>query len=118
MGDQPIQLPVSGDVVVQNDGRILVDGEEVAQLQVTGVTNPAQLVKRGQNLYGMPQDDNFRKAAGRTAILQGFTEQSSVDPIKTLMQLTEATKTANGNANMIKYQDQLIDRAVNTLGRV
>ena len=85
---------------------------------MTGVADANQLTKRGQNLFSMPDDENFRQTADRVAILQGFTEQSSVDPIKTLMLLTEATKTANGNANMIKYQDQLIDRAVNTLGRV
>lgn len=117
-GDQPIELPANGDMVVQNDGRILVDGEVIGQLQVTGVSDANKLTKQGQNLYSMPDEDDFRIAAGRIAILQGYTEQSSVDPIKTLMQLTEATKTANGNANMIKYQDQLIDRAVNTLGRV
>jgi flagellar basal body rod protein FlgG len=118
-GDAPIQLPADGDVIVQNDGLILVNGEEVGRLQVTGVADASKLTKRGQNLFAMPEDvEGFRQLPSRVAIMQGYTEQSSVDPIKTLMQLTEATKTANGNANMIKYQDQLIDRAVNTLGRV
>lgn len=117
-GDAPIELPATGDVVVQNDGRILVGGEEVGQLQVTGVSNVNALIKRGQNLYAMPDDENFRQAASRVAILQGYTEQSSVDPIQTLMQLTDATNAANGNANLIKYQDELMNRAINTLGRV
>ncbi|MBL4699845.1 MAG: flagellar hook-basal body complex protein [Phycisphaeraceae bacterium] len=117
--DAPIQLPATGDILVQSDGRILVDGEEISRLQITGVKDVNHLIKRGQNLYGMPsQDDNFRQIAPRASVMQGFIEQSSVDPIKTLMQLTEATKAANSNANMIKYQDQLLDRAINTLGRV
>ncbi|MFG0249396.1 MAG: flagellar hook-basal body protein [Phycisphaeraceae bacterium JB051] len=119
VGDAPIQLPADGDVMVQSNGQILVNGEEVGRLQVTGVQDANKLTKRGQNLFAMPSDiEDFRQLPDRVAILQGFTEQSSVDPIKTLMQLTEATKTANGNANMIKYQDQLLDRAINTLGRV
>lgn len=118
-GDQPIELPATGDIVMQDNGRVLVNGEEVAQLQVTGVKDANALIKRGQNLFAMPSgDDNFRQPASRVAILQGYTEQSGVDPIQTLMQLTEATKAANGNANMIKYQDELMNRAINTLGRV
>jgi flagellar basal body rod protein FlgG len=116
--DQPIELPATGDVVVQNDGRILVGGEEIAQLQVTTVKDVNSLIKQGQNLYAMSGDQNSRQPASRVAILQGYTEQSSVDPIQTLMQLTDATRAANGNANMIKYQDELMNRAINTLGRV
>lgn len=117
--DQPIQLPETGDMLVQDNGQILVDGEEITHLQVTAVKNINDLVKRGQNLYAMPAgDDEFRVPSERFAVLQGYVEQSSVDPIQALMHLTEATKAANGNANMIKYQDQLLDRAINTLGRV
>ena len=117
--DQPIELPETGDMVVQSNGQIVVGGEEITHLQVTSVKDVNELMKRGQNLYAMPiGDDELRVSSQRTAVMQGYTEQSSVDPIQALMHLTEATKAANGNANMIKYQDQLLDRAINTLGRV
>ena len=45
-------------------------------------------------------------------------EGSGVDSIKTLMNLTGASKAASTNADMIKFFDRLMDQAINTFGRV
>ena len=52
------------------------------------------------------------------SVLSGFIEASGTAPITELMDLIDSSKSANSNANLIRYHDLLLDRAVNTLGRV
>lgn len=116
--DQPVRIPEGNNIAVDNLGRIVVDGEEVDTMQVTAVNDPHHLIKQGQNLLAWEDGKDQRRTAGHVEVLQGFVESSSVDPVQALMQLVSATKAISGNANMIRYHDQLMDRAINTLGRV
>ena len=116
VNDNPIVLP-EGDVRIDPAGRVLQDGELAAQLQVAQVDDLAQLQKRGQNLFSFRGQDP-RQLADNPAIEVGVLENSGVDPITSLMQLIAATKAATSNAEMIRYHDTLMDRAVNTLGRI
>jgi flagellar basal body rod protein FlgG len=115
--DQPIIIQGDAPVRISPAGAVLQRGEEIAQLQVAKVADTAGLRKEGQNLFSFAGPDP-RKVQESPEIHPGFVEASSADPIHTLMQLTAATKAATGNAEMIKYFDLLMDRSVNTLGRV
>ncbi len=116
--DKPIVLPEGGTVHVDSTGRMMIDGEEVAVLGVSTVNNVDDLVKQGGNLFAWEGGADPRKPAENSGIRQGYVETSSVDPIKALMQLISATKAVTGNGNLIRYHDALMDRAVNTFGRV
>ncbi len=116
--DKQISMPAEGAIHVRDDGQVSVNGEAVGKIQVTGVSDLERLIKQGQNLFAWEGSQDIRTPASRIAVSQGYTEQSSVDPISTLMQLIDATKTANSNANLIRYQDQMLDRVINTLGSV
>ena len=41
-----------------------------------------------------------------------------MDEIRTMMDLTAAAQAISANLGMVQYNDRLMDRAVNTLGRV
>lgn len=116
--DQPIQVPGRGAFAVAPDGRVLVDGETVARLGVSGVQNLDSLEKHGENLFTWRTPGDLRTPASHVAVRQGAVEASGADPVQTLMKLVEATKAATGNANLIRYHDQLMQQAINTLGRV
>ena len=45
-------------------------------------------------------------------------EASGTSAIQTMMQIVSATKAATGNANMIRYHDQMLNASVNTFARV
>lgn len=115
--DNPIPLPDRGEVVIDNAGRLLGEGEELGQLQIASVHDLDRLRKEGQNLLSWSGDDP-RKPAAEPSVKQGFVESSGVDPIKALMDLVDATKSAGYSGTLIRYQDQMLDRAANTLGRV
>jgi len=115
--DQPIVVPGSAPVRINNGGQIIQNGEVIDRVQVARVENTNALRKRGENLLAIEGPDP-RQAAQNPGIKSGFVEASGVDPIPTLSQLISATKSAQGNAKMIKYHDRLRVQAVRTLGRV
>ncbi len=106
-----------GKAQITPDGKVQVNGEIIAQLQVARVANLDRLTKMGDGQFAFEGRDP-RTLIEAPSIRPGFVESSGVDPIKTMMQIVAATKAVTGNANLIRYHDQLLDRAVNTLGRV
>jgi flagellar basal-body rod protein FlgF len=116
--DKPIQLPTDAKIHVTATGQIFAGDDEITRLGVSTVTDMDGLIKQGQNLYAWQGDKDPRKSIEDARIRQGYVETSSVDPIKALMQLISATKAVTGNGNLIRYHDSLMDKAVNTLGRV
>ncbi len=123
VNDQPIRVALGSQVRLDGRGQVLQDGEPIAQIQVTGVDDPQRMVKLGDGLLGLGGEGPTEPAAHRVAaegvvLRPGHIEGSGVDPIKALMDLVNATKAVSANGNMIRYQDTLMDRAVNVLGRV
>lgn len=116
--NQPIQLADSAPVRIDGAGRIVQNGQEVARLQVTSVSDKDRLVKQGQNLFRFDGQDDLRVPTQQASVRPGFIEASGVDPITALMQLIASTKAVTANGNLIRYHDTLMDRAVNVLGRV
>lgn len=115
--DQPIQLRSDATATIDRTGRVIQNGEVVGQLQVTGVNSTAALRKLGNNLFAWEGQDP-RVANKNATVRSGYVEASSVDPVRAMMDLMNASGAVNTNATVIRYHDQLMDRAVNTLGRL
>ncbi|MEM7625089.1 MAG: flagellar hook basal-body protein [Planctomycetota bacterium] len=116
-GDQPIALSPNANTTILPDGRIQQNGADVGALQVATVNNPQSLKKTGANLFAFTGDDP--RTPNLTPNLRpGALESSGTNAIATMMQIMATTKAATGNARLIEYHDTLMDRAINTLGRV
>ncbi len=117
--DQPIRLPDQGDVAISGSGQVTVDGDPVAQLQVARVADLTQLHKAGANQFAFdPRKTDPRSIEQNPQVQTGVLESSAADPVKTLVKMIGATRAATGSAQLMSYFDTLMDRAVNTLGRV
>ena len=116
--DRPITLKPGVPATIDDAGRIMQDGASVGRLQVVSVADPDHLVKQGDNLLRMPDGTDTRQPVESPRLRSGYEEASAVDPIRTLMQVIEATKAVSANGNMIRYHDLVMDKAVNVLGRV
>lgn len=115
--DQPINAAPGVPVTLTDDGRVVQEGTDVGRIQITAVSDLAGLEKAGANLFAFRGDD-VRVPADRPQMKVGALEGSATNAIGTMMAIMRATKSATGNANLIKYHDQMMDRAINTLGRV
>ena len=117
VNDDPIVLAADATARIDPAGRVLQNGQPVAQLQVAEVNDPQQLEKRGTNLFAFDGPDP-RQILDNPRVHAGFIEGSGVNPITALMRMIAATKSVSGNADMIRHHDNLMDLAVNRLGRV
>ncbi|MEM9913826.1 MAG: flagellar hook-basal body protein [Planctomycetota bacterium] len=115
--DQPIAVEPGVKVTVTPDGRLQQNGADVAQLQVATVNNTDQLEKVGANLFAFNGADP-RTQNPQPNLRVGALETSGTNAISTMMAVMASGKAASGNARLIQYHDQLMDKAVNTLGRV
>ena len=115
--DRPIIIDDSAPFTISDSGEVIQNGEAVAQVQVANIADTSVLHKEGENLFGFGQNDP-RQIIETPRLETQAVETSAANPIHTLMRLTAASKAAMGNARMIQYQDLLMDRAINTLGRV
>ncbi|MEQ8317355.1 MAG: flagellar hook-basal body protein [Phycisphaerales bacterium] len=113
--DEPVTIDVQGFIYDE-------DGGMLGQVGVVSVPDPSRLHKRGEGLYEAPQQV-MNEAIGQplqsgVLVRQGMLEGSAVDPIKALMDVTNAGKSVSSNTRMIGYHDQLLDQAINTFARV
>jgi flagellar basal-body rod protein FlgF len=115
---RPVVVGDSGIVSIGPDGTISRDGSPVGRLWIGEVSDPRRLTKAGANLFASPAQRPEPMRRGQASVLQGHLEGSGVDEIKTMLDLTSAAQAISANLGMVQYQDRLIDRAVNTLGRV
>lgn len=116
--DGPITLDDQQPVLIDRDAGVQQGGAEVARLQVVAAVNRGLLVKEGHNLFRHTGNGDGRAAAENTRVHSGFVEASTVDPIRELLGLMQSSSAIQYNSNLIKYHDLLMDRAVNSLGRV
>ncbi len=112
----PMVVPMNTSISIDPSGAVrTAEGEVVGRLQVVEVESGAELRKLGDSLLAA---DGGYTTVTNPVLETGHIENSSVDPIKTLMDLISANKSIAGNGRMITYHDQLMDQAINTFGRV
>lgn len=115
----PIQLDPTLPIAIDADGTIRQGDGAVAQLMVVDVPQ-ASLLKAGDNLMrvaaGPDGQPPLTPATG--SVRQHFVETSGVDPIKALMAVNDAANAAQTNLRMIGLFNDIMDRAINRLGRV
>ncbi|MBB5174619.1 flagellar hook-basal body protein [Texcoconibacillus texcoconensis] len=108
---------------VTRDGEILTeDGAPIAQLEVSHVPDPAQLVKEGDGLHNYEGDGDIVSAIGDDAlpyqIQQGFIEGSNVDLQQTMTNMMQGFRNFEANQRALQMYDQSMERAVNDIGRI
>ncbi len=117
VGGNPVRIdPGAGPVQIDAAGRVTQNNEAVAQLGFADVGDRQRLTKLGDSLFALDGAQPLLPAGGR--LVQGAVEGSAVNEIDAIMGVTNAASAAQRNLEMIQRFDQLMDRAINGLGRV
>lgn len=105
-------------VTINGDGVVEVDGDPVGRLQVVDVADRTSLKKVGDGQFAItPQAYGSRRPA--TGIVrQGTLELSGVEPVTAMLAVQTAARTVSAATSMIQTQDRMMERAINTFGRV
>ena len=106
----------SGDIRLGPEGILSRGDFDVARIGIVDFADYATLRKHGDNLFENIGGAPFEPADIR--VDQGVLEGSSVNPVVEMVDLIKAMRNLETNLQMIKIQDQALDRAVNDLGRL
>lgn len=113
-----VNIPADSQMSVTSDGRVLLQqagqtgSRQIAQLTLTTFTNPAGLVKAGDNLY-QPSANSGTQVTGNPgsgtlgSIRCGFLESSNVDLTNAMSALIEAQRAYQANARVITNADTM-----------
>ncbi len=107
-----------GTVSIDGDGSIRQNNEIVAQLQVVEPPDTSALRKEGHSLFAGSSEVMASLKTATGSVRSGAFEDSAADEIKSLMQMTSASREVDANVAMIQQHDRMLDRAINVLGRV
>ena len=106
-----VSINAKGEVEVTQDGQAAPS--KIGQLDMVNFINPAGLKAVGDNLYqqtaasGDPQT-SVPGDVGFGTVLQGFLEQSNVDPVSEITGLIVAQRAYEMNTKVIKASDEMM----------
>lgn len=116
--DRPVRLDPGAQVRIAPDGAVFQNDREVGRIQVVTVPNTSTLRKAGDNLFSATPGALAGRLPFEGRIVQGALERSAVDPIKTMMGISSASSGVSAGSRVVQIFDELMDRAINTFGRV
>lgn len=112
-----LKVPVDAtEVSVMGDGSVSVDGRIIDKIKVADFENYDFIKKFGDNLYETVKGATVKEAAAE--VMQGYIEQSNVNPVREMVNLIAITRAYEAGQKMIQSSDAIMDKAVNSVGRV
>lgn len=118
VGNNPIQMRPTGHVVIHPDGTIEQAGEQIGTLGVVIPPDLKQLRKAGENMFTLDNVSQKSLRSANASVKNGWLESSGVDSMSMMMELTSASNAISANARMLQMHDELMNSAINRLGRV
>lgn len=114
-GGAPIHLNrLGGQPRIDSDGRVFQDGVQMGELEIVDFANYATLRKVGDNRVAATAGG----LKGSPARVQaGYTEASTVEPVVELVNMLDASRAYQINAEMVKLQDESLGRLINVIAR-
>lgn len=112
-------IDIDGEkIAISPKGEILVNDEIVDQLSIIDIDNIKDLRKTGSNLYRMEDGMEIQLRPFQGEVIQGFLENSNVDTIKEMVEMMTMFRNYESNQRMIKAYDDILQKAVNEIGKV
>lgn len=114
-GGAPIFVPPdAASVSLAADGTLSADGRALSQIGLFRPTDPAQISRMSGTLF--TSEAGIEPVEG-AAILQGFVENSNVDPVFEIARMTEVQRAYELGQGFLDREDDRIREAVRTLGQ-
>ena len=114
-GGGEIAIPFEARAVnVSADGTISADGEPVARIGLVTVEDQSQLFREAGVLF---RAETAPTPVEEGRVLQGFLEQSNVNPVAELARMVEVQRAYEYGQKLLDGEDERIRLVVRTLGQ-
>lgn len=111
-----IQLDPNEDFKIDENGNIWQNNQNVAQLGVADFEDYNYLEKYGENLYQTVDGAVVRDSGAK--VEQGYIEASNVNVVSEMVQMISISRAYESNQKVIQTMDTMLDKAVNSVGKV
>lgn len=111
---QPIKL-AEGEPTISTNGDIMINGVAAGKIGIAVFADTTTLTRAGENTFTSTAAST---TTGAGTIYQNTLEQSNVDTAQLMTQMIEISRSYQAAQQMVQNQDELLGKAISTLGRV
>ena len=113
-GGAPVFVPPTArSVAVAQDGTVSADGAPVARIGLWQPTDPLSLQHHAGTMFSA----NGVEPADQGTIMQGFLEDSNVNPVMEIARMIEVQRAYELGQSFMDQEDKRVRAVVETLGR-
>lgn len=119
MGDAQTKVNIdeTGRVLLGDAGTAPMQYAESDTLRIVTFADEKQLVKEGATLFAAAPGQQEEEATD-SMVRQGFLEMSNVNVVSEMVNLITNYRAYEVNSKVVQSHDQLLDKAVNDVGRL
>lgn len=111
-----IRLDPEAEISVDEFGNVFQNDTFMAQIGVVDIDNYDYIARYGENLYELVDGGNIQ--ASTANVVQGALEMSNVQVVSEMVELITVTRAYESNQKAIQTIDNMLDKAVNSVGKV
>ncbi|MBJ2150051.1 flagellar hook-basal body complex protein [Paracoccus sp. IB05] len=112
-GGAPVFVPPGAAIAVGEDGTISANGEAVGQIGLWQPGDPLALRHRSGTLF----DGGMVEPVDTGKIMQGFLEESNVNPVAEIARMIEVQRTYEMGQKFLEAEDSRARNVIQTLGQ-
>lgn len=102
---------------IDSSGAIWEGQNMAAQLRLVGVADTSTLVELGAGIYA-PTASTDPSPELTLRVRQGFVEAANVNPMGEMVRMIETMRHFEASQRLARGYDDMLDRAINTLGEI
>ena len=108
--NEPIRVNISGEIIQGNEQREI--------LQIVDFKKPYRLLRDGNSFFKPQLPDNPIVKSPGFVVKQGYLEGSNAGPIENMVKMISSFRNFEADQRALQAQDQTLDKAVNSVGRI
>ncbi len=107
----------AGQVEIDLEGGITLDGDEVGRFQITDFENPQVLQKVGNGRFVTTDQTVVGERPADTTFSQGYLETANVNAILAMTEMVETSRAFGAYQKVIQTVDEATSTSINNVGK-
>ncbi len=109
------RIKIEGNVEIQEDGTIYVNGKRLTKIAIYGFDHPEKLDKFGYTYFKETEESGKPKKI-RVGLKEGYVERSNVNALREMVGMIKALRHFEISQRVITSSDELLGRLINNVG--